>query len=102
MTLRGSFLQNDNIIPSDRYRPLSTAIPFNIEAPNVMVSLTLPKWSTHSLLASQPVETLGRFERLRLEGSYQYFADRRVDNIERLKLHFIVSGFLFITYEVRH
>lgn len=94
MTLRGSIFKNDNIIASDKYRPLSTTIPFNIEAPNVMVSLTLPKWSAHSLLASAPVETLGRFERLRLEGSYQYFSDRRVDNIERLRLHFIVRVLL--------
>ncbi|KZV70698.1 hypothetical protein PENSPDRAFT_752360 [Peniophora sp. CONT] len=95
MTLRGSVFKNDSIIPSDKYRPLSTTIPFNIEAPNVMVSLTLPKWSTHSLLASEPVETLGRFERLRLEGSYQYFSDRRVDNIERLRLNFITEGLIF-------
>ncbi|VDB95270.1 unnamed protein product [Peniophora sp. CBMAI 1063] len=95
MTLRGSVFKNDNIIPSDRYRPLSTTIPFNIEAPNVMVSLTLPKWSTHSLLASEPVEKIGRFGRLRLEGSYQYYADRRVDNIERLRLHFITEGLIF-------
>jgi hypothetical protein len=90
LTLRGSKLHNENIISSAKFRPLASTVTFNIHAPDVSVDLTLPKWSTHRVLFGESANRLGMIGLLQLEGSYFYYADRRIDNIDRLKLHFKV------------
>ena len=91
LTLRGSVLQNENLIPADRFRPPFTTIAFTIDAPDVDVSLTLPRWNTHRVHATEPITKLGHIGLLRVGASYHYFADVRPDSVEQLRLDFTVS-----------
>ncbi|THH20420.1 hypothetical protein EW146_g951 [Bondarzewia mesenterica] len=104
LTLRGAVLRNEELIRSDRFRPPSNTIPFTIDAPDVEVSLTLPRWNTHRLHATEPTTKLGCIGHLRLEASYHYFADIRPDNIEQLRLNFFIKDVVFkcLGWSIRH
>lgn len=91
LSLKGLSLASEVIIPSNKFRPLSTTVPFTIRAPDVQVDLTLPKWSTHQFSATEPITRVGTIGQFGLEGSYTYYAYVRRDNVEQLKLHFTVS-----------
>jgi hypothetical protein len=75
----------------NRFRPESNNVPFWIEAPNVTVKLTLPKWNTHYMHANSRQGDIGVLGLLRLDGSYQYFTGIRDGDIDQLKLGFNVS-----------
>lgn len=92
LTLRGASLHNENVILSDKFRPAWTSFPFSINAPNVTLSLTLPKWSTHRLLTVEPITKLVTIGLLSLNASYLYHADVREENVDQLRLKFIVSS----------
>ncbi|KAH9041126.1 hypothetical protein EDB84DRAFT_1436665 [Lactarius hengduanensis] len=81
-------LRNENIIMSDKFRPAWTSFPFSIDAPDVTLSLTLPKWSTHRLQTMEPVTKLMTVGLLRLDGSYLYSSDVREENVDQLRLSF--------------
>src|SRR5579863_1606580 len=66
LTLRGASLHNENIIQSDKFRPAWTSFPFLIRAPDITLSLTLPKWSTHRLQTVEPITKLMTIGLLRL------------------------------------
>ncbi|KAA1471307.1 hypothetical protein DENSPDRAFT_799140 [Dentipellis sp. KUC8613] len=104
LTLRGAVLRNENFIPSERYIAASTTIPFVVDAPDIRVSLTLPRWNTHSLHAIEPTTHIGRIGLLRVEGSYLYFAEVREENIEQLRLNFTANDVLFkcLGWAIRH
>src|SRR6266851_1420403 len=93
LTLRGASLHNENIILSDKFRPAWTSFPFSIRAPDVTLSLTLPKWSTHRLQTVEPITKLMTIGLLHLDGSYLYHSDVREENVDQLKLKFIVRSF---------
>ncbi|KAI0058067.1 hypothetical protein BV25DRAFT_1994498 [Artomyces pyxidatus] len=104
LTIRGPLLRNKNVIPSDKYRPMSTTVPFFLEVPNVTISLTLPKWSTHRLQALEPITKVATIGSLRLDGSYLYFADVREANVEQLRLNFTADDVIFkcLAWSIRH
>jgi hypothetical protein len=93
LTLRGATLHNENIIMSDKFRPAWTSFPFSIDAPDVTLSLTLPKWSTHRLQTMEPITKLMTVGLLRLDGSYLYFSDVREENVDQLRLNITVRVF---------
>ena len=93
LTLRGASLRNENIIMSDKFRPAWTSFPFSIVAPDVTLSLTLPKWSTHRLQTMEPITKLITVGLLRLDGSYLYFSDVREENVDQLRLNISVRVF---------
>ncbi|KAI9455337.1 hypothetical protein BJY52DRAFT_1280457, partial [Lactarius psammicola] len=88
LTLRGARLRNENIIMSDKFRPAWTSFPFSIDAPDVTLSLTLPKWSTHRLQTMEPITKLMTVGLLHLDGSYLYSSDVREENVDQLRLSF--------------
>ena len=91
LTARGVSLTSESVIPLDKYRPVMTVIPFLVIAPNSHISLTLPRWNTHMLQGAAAITKLGRIGLLRVDGSYQYFAEVRDDSVEQLRLKFYVS-----------
>ncbi|KAI0051792.1 hypothetical protein FA95DRAFT_1675579 [Auriscalpium vulgare] len=95
MTIRGPMLRNENVIASDKFRPNSTSVPFTLDAPDVIVDLTFPKWSAHKLHATEPITRLLQAGSLRLDGSYLYFAEVQEDNIEQLRLNFSAREVVF-------
>ncbi|KAK0212569.1 hypothetical protein DFS33DRAFT_1370154 [Desarmillaria ectypa] len=96
LTIRGPSLRNVTTIPSDIFRPEATTIAFCVEAPNVSLTLSLPRWHTHALHAPEDGNHIGVLD-LQLDGSYRYFADVREDNIEQLKLVFSIRD---VAYKV--
>ncbi|KAI0342100.1 hypothetical protein BDW22DRAFT_1358216 [Trametopsis cervina] len=89
LSLHGAILRQTVSIPLTKYRPDCTMVSFTTEAPDVMVSLTLPKWNTRSLYA-QPhrSSSIGRIGRFQLDASYCYFGEVHPENIDQLKLMF--------------
>lgn len=71
-------------IDSTTFRPVSSVVPFSITAPDLSVSLTLPRWNTHSM---NPRPEIGSIGELAVTGSYRYFHDVRPDNVDRLRLN---------------
>ncbi|KAI0288543.1 hypothetical protein BC826DRAFT_1107677 [Russula brevipes] len=104
LTLRGASLHNENVILSDKFRPAWTSFPFSINAPNVTLSLTLPKWSTHRLITVEPITKLVTIGLLSLSGSYLYHVDVREENVDQLRLKFIFNDVIFkcLAWSIRH
>jgi hypothetical protein len=93
LTLRGPSLHNENIIQSDKFRPAWTSFPFSIRAPDITLSLTLPKWSTHRLQTVEPITKLMTVGLLHLDGSYLFHSDIREENVDQLRMKFTVRSF---------
>jgi hypothetical protein len=85
LTLRGIGTKSRVQVDSNQFRPISSTIPFWVDAPNVMFHLTLPRWNTHSLRVAFRRE-IGRIGDFRLSGYYRYFSEARQDNLDQLKL----------------
>ncbi|OCH88869.1 hypothetical protein OBBRIDRAFT_779350 [Obba rivulosa] len=104
LTLRGKHFRNEVRLPFTKYRPEATTLAFWVEAPDVAVSLTLPRWNTYSLWPALDRTKLGRIGLLRLDASYRSFADVRGDNVDRLKLGINVRDIVYQAFgwSVRH
>ena len=100
LTFRGASLHNENIIVADKFRPSWASFPFSIRVPEVTVSLTLPKWSTHRLQTVEPITKLITIGLLLLDGSYLYHSDVREENVDQLRLKFIVRFFISLSRSV--
>ncbi|EJD02702.1 uncharacterized protein FOMMEDRAFT_146573 [Fomitiporia mediterranea MF3/22] len=87
-TLKGDVLRSITTVPSNKFRPLSTKASFSIVAPDVAVTLTLPRWNTHGLVPSsvRQLTNFGQVGLFRLDGSYMYHAEVRDDCVDQLKL----------------
>ncbi|KAL6305048.1 hypothetical protein BKA93DRAFT_731948 [Sparassis latifolia] len=90
LTLRGTHIHSGIRIPFLKYRPDATTVSFWTEAPHVAVSLTLPRWNIHSFFPTPKRNSVGTIGLLRVDGTYQYHAEVREDNVEQLKLD--ISG----------
>lgn len=71
-------------VDSTIFRPVSSVVPFTFTVPDILVSLTLPRWNTHSM---NPRPEIGRIGELTVTGSYRYFSDVRSDNVDKLRLN---------------
>lgn len=75
-------------ISLDNYRPTKNAIPLDIRADSLGISLHVPPWNTQaSFLTSQEI---GRLENLIADGSYHYNATTSSANTDTLVLN--ISG----------
>jgi hypothetical protein len=79
-------------IPSNKFRPETTFIPFTISAPNLVGNFSLPRWSTHALHPQKEGISLFRTQLFNLCGSYRFFGEVRDDHVEQLKLDIQVSN----------
>ncbi|KAL4251310.1 hypothetical protein ABKN59_005668 [Abortiporus biennis] len=104
LILRGNHFQNGVIIPLNKYRPASTEVSFWIDAPDISVSLTLPRWNTHSLYPTPHRSDIGRIGRLELDASYRYFAEVHSEHIDQLRLNFSASDVVYKAcgWTIRH
>lgn len=82
-------------IPLTKFRPVSTAVAFFMDAPDIAVSLSLPRWNTHNLYPGPHRSDIGRVGKLCLDGSYRYYAEVHPEYVDQLVLDFTVS-FSFI------
>jgi len=91
--MRGASLKTSVEINSTVFRPLSSVVPFSCTAPDLLISLTLPRWNTHSMNLRPEV---GRIGELSVTGSYRYFSDVRSDNVDKLLLNIDVRMWIWI------
>lgn len=90
MTLTGPTLTSNVHIPSEKFRPESSTVPFSIEATSVAVGLTLPKWHTNAMYSSPATNDIGRVSHLLVDGRFFYHTEHREDFVDRLNLLFKV------------
>jgi hypothetical protein len=92
-------------IPSAKYRPEVTTVPFSIEsADRLTLSLTFPKWNTRAAHATPQNTDLGRVESLRIDGSYRYHSFVKREFVDRLtlNLHGRTATFKAFGWAIRH
>ncbi|EJD45633.1 hypothetical protein AURDEDRAFT_165486 [Auricularia subglabra TFB-10046 SS5] len=104
LTLSGGKFTNKIAIPSHIFRPESSTVPFSIQVPDLALSLTLPKWNTHSLFATRATTDIGRIKDLDLKGSFFYFSEVREDFVDRLHLGITASRIMLKSFGwvIRH
>ncbi|CAL1706934.1 unnamed protein product [Somion occarium] len=95
LTLRGTRLMNTAKIPLTKFRPVSTAVAFFMDAPDIAVSLSLPRWNTHNLYPGPHRSDIGRVGRLRLDGSYRYYAEVHPEYVDQLVLDFTARDIVY-------
>ncbi|KIM31189.1 hypothetical protein M408DRAFT_327476 [Serendipita vermifera MAFF 305830] len=87
LTLRGSHINGSVEIPSIKYRPEATTVPFSLESADKLgLWLTFPKWNTRAAHATNQLTEIGRLRSLRLDGSYKYYATVHPNFVDQLKL----------------
>ncbi|OBZ68136.1 hypothetical protein A0H81_11866 [Grifola frondosa] len=98
LTLRGTHFRHGTQLPLTKYRPDATTVSFWIEAPDVAVSLTLPRWNTSGLYPTPDRSDLGHISMLHLDASYRYHAETRKNNIDHLKLEFSAHDVVYTVF----
>lgn len=105
MTVRGSNLNSAVTIPSTKYRPEVTTVPFSIEsADKLALSLTFPRWNTRAAHSTPQITDLGRAESLLIDGSYRYHSYVKPEFVDRLtlNLHGRTASFKSFGWAIRH
>ncbi|KAI0633565.1 hypothetical protein C8Q77DRAFT_1157760 [Trametes polyzona] len=95
LTLRGTHLTSGIHMPFNKYRPQATEVSFWIEAPDVNVGLSLPRWNILSLSSTPDRSQVGRIGMLNLKGSYRYFAEVQPEYVDQLKLAFSARNVVY-------
>ncbi|KAI0368271.1 hypothetical protein BV20DRAFT_969313 [Pilatotrama ljubarskyi] len=88
LTLRGTHFANGIHMPFNKYRPEATTVSFWIEAPDMHVGLSLPRWNISSLSSTPDRSRIGKIGMLNMEGSYRYYAEVKPEYVDQLKLDF--------------
>ncbi|KAI0705009.1 hypothetical protein C8T65DRAFT_728083 [Cerioporus squamosus] len=88
LTFRGTHFTHGAHMPFNKYRPEATTVSFWIEAPDVYVDLTLPRWNIASLYPTPDRSQVGRIGMFNMKGSYRYFAEVQKEHVDQLKLEF--------------
>lgn len=84
LAIRGANLKTSVEIELTTFRPVSSVVPFSVVTLDLLVSLTLPRWNTHSMNLQPEIAGVGE---LGITGSYRYFSDVRTDNVDKLQLN---------------
>ena len=83
-TIHGEQLRVDVTVPANIFRPYSTKVPFSINAPNVSLSLTLPRWNTHALGSTTSFDKVLWVQTLCIDTTYNYFSEVREECVDSL------------------
>ncbi|KAH7927135.1 hypothetical protein BV22DRAFT_1193843 [Leucogyrophana mollusca] len=95
VTIRAPRLTTKVIIPSNKYHPEATTIPFSLVVSDVLVCLSLPRWNTQFLYAPGREHRVIHAESFQVDASYHYFAEVHPENIEQLRLNITTNGVSF-------
>ncbi|RDX54978.1 hypothetical protein OH76DRAFT_1397305 [Lentinus brumalis] len=88
LTFRGTHFTHGAYLPFIKYRPEATTVSFWVEAPDVYVDLTLPRWNIASLYPTPDRSQVGRISMFNINGSYRYYTEVQKEHIDQLKLEF--------------
>ncbi|KAI6040347.1 hypothetical protein EDC04DRAFT_2894324 [Pisolithus marmoratus] len=93
--IRAPRLHSVVTIPSNTYRPETSTIPLSIDAPDLAVSMSLPKWNTQSLYNRGKEQQVLYTRTFRLLASYNSWSEVRFDHIDQIKLDIFLSNVSF-------
>ncbi|KAF8678264.1 fermentation associated protein [Rhizoctonia solani] len=104
LTLTGHNLSTNVLILSNEFRPEFSATPFEVIAPNLDLTLSMPKWNTHSAFSTPRTSNIGHVKSLSVSGSYTSYADIRADAVDRLRMDIEAKNILFKAFgwAIRH
>ncbi|KAI0743929.1 hypothetical protein C8Q80DRAFT_1355680 [Daedaleopsis nitida] len=88
LTLRGTHFTHGAYMPFTKYRPEATTVSFWLEAPDVFVDLSLPRWNISGLYQNPDRSQVGHIGMLNMNGSFRYCAEVKEENVDQLKLDF--------------
>ncbi|KAL1748805.1 hypothetical protein HDZ31DRAFT_59984 [Schizophyllum fasciatum] len=91
LTMFGPHLTSRITVPADTFRPDHSVVSFSLDAPDVRLKFSLPKWNTHALHAPAGGYDIGTLGDFGIKGSYLYWAFVRNDTADKLKLMFTGS-----------
>lgn len=77
-------------IPSKVYLPEATTISFAVDVSELSVCMSLPKWNSHFIYNQGHEYHVLQAGKLRIDGTYHYWAEVHLDNIEQLKVAILV------------
>lgn len=86
VTIRAPNSSTEVTIPSNKYQPEATSIPFVIDVPDVTVYISLPRWNTQYLYNLGKEHRVIHAATFRVASSYYFWAEVQPDNIDQLKL----------------
>jgi len=80
-------------VPLIRFRPESSTIPFSVQGTDLALNMFMPTWHTQNTFGGVTATQIGKVDKLRLRGSYLYYADVTPEHVECLTLFIYVSFF---------
>lgn len=86
LIVKGQDLETLATIASDAFRPPTSVVPFTVDAPNLTIDLSVPRWSTHALHQPEGGYSLVKAEHFHLASSYRYNSEFHEENVDQLKL----------------
>lgn len=86
INLQSTCLRAVATIPSNVYLPEAMTIAFAVDAPELSVSMCLPKWNTQFLYGQGKDCHILQTGKFCIDGTYHYWAEVHPDNIEQLRV----------------
>ncbi|BGP16903.1 Macrophage colony-stimulating factor 1 receptor [Rhodosporidiobolus nylandii] len=87
LVLSGPKIDANVTIPSDEYRMECSNIKFGVDLVDLVLSMSLPDWNTHSAFLTDRTRTFATAPSLGLDGSYRFYSTAHPDNVEKLMLN---------------
>lgn len=91
LEIRGARTYAEVEVPLIRFRPESSTIPFSVQGSDLALLMHMPEWHTHSTFGNQNTAQFAKVGKLRLRGSYLYYAEPTPEHVECITLFIYVS-----------
>lgn len=92
ISVKGPHWKTTVNILSNVFRPESTAVPISTVVPDVVASISLPRWNTHALYLPPEGLTVFRANHMGVDASYEYFSSVHEDHLDQLRISLDVSN----------
>ncbi|GAA5833329.1 hypothetical protein JCM11251_005205 [Rhodosporidiobolus azoricus] len=91
-------------IPSDEYRMECSNINFSVDLVDLVLSMSLPAYNTHSAFLTDATRTFATAPSLGVDGTYRFYSNAHPDNVEKLTLHIQSRDVVFkaLGWMIRH
>lgn len=101
LEIRGARTYAEVEVPLIRFRPESSTIPFSVQGSDIALLVHMPEWHTHSTFGNQNTAQFAKVGKLRLRGSYLYYAEPTPEHVECITLFIYVSMTLGTTHRAK-
>ena len=91
LDINGTRIYAEVEVPLIRFRPESSTIPFSVQGTDLALNMFMPNWHTQNTFGGLTATQIGKVDKLRLRGSYLYYAEVTPEHVECLTLFIYVS-----------